>query len=79
MTSFASVQDVIGRFDEQGYICGSEVATPIYLMARMTKPLLVEGPPGVGKTEITKTLSAALDRRLVRLQCYEGIDESKAL
>ena len=79
MLAFNSVQDVIQKFDTQSYICGADIATPIYLMEQLKKPLLVEGPPGVGKTEIAKSLSGALDRRLIRLQCYEGLDESKAL
>jgi len=79
MPNFVSVEDLIERFEEQGYICGPQVATPVFLMDRLQKPLLVEGPPGVGKTEIAKTLATALDFRLIRLQCYEGIDESKAL
>ncbi|NKB71145.1 MAG: AAA domain-containing protein [Candidatus Latescibacteria bacterium] len=79
MAAFQSVQQVIEQFEEQGYICGPQVATPIYLMEHMQKPLLVEGPPGVGKTQIAKSLAAAQGRRLIRLQCYEGIDESKAL
>ena len=79
MSAFESVQEVITKFDGQGYICGPEIATPVYLMDQLGKPILVEGPPGVGKTEIAKALSKALDRRLIRLQCYEGLDESKAL
>lgn len=79
MTAFTSVSQVAELFDEQGYICGPEIATPVFLMDQLGKPLLVEGPPGVGKTEIAKTLSGALKRRLIRLQCYEGLDESKAL
>lgn len=79
MAAFTSVQQVIELFEQQGYICGPEIATSIYLMDHLQKPLLVEGPPGVGKTEIAKTLSKALNRRLIRLQCYEGLDESKAL
>lgn len=79
MPAFTSVQHVITLLDAQGYICGPEVATPIYLVDCLGKPLLVEGPPGVGKTEIAKVLSKALNRRLIRLQCYEGLDESKAL
>ena len=79
MPAFNSVQDVIQKFDTQSYICGADIATPVYLMEQLKKPLLVEGPPGVGKTEIAKSLSGALDRRLIRLQCYEGLDESKAL
>ena len=79
MTAFTSVSQVAELFDEQGYICGPEITTPVFLMDQLGKPLLVEGPPGVGKTEIAKTLSGALKRRLIRLQCYEGLDESKAL
>lgn len=79
MPAFTSVHHVITQLDAQGYICGPEVATPIYLMDCLNKPLLVEGPPGVGKTEIAKVLSSTLDRKLIRLQCYEGLDESKAL
>jgi MoxR-like ATPase len=79
MPAFSSVQHVIQLFDQQGYICGPDVATPVFLMDHLQKPLLVEGPPGVGKTEIAKTLSTSLTRRLIRLQCYEGLDESKAL
>mgnify|MGYP001200147386 CR=1 FL=1 len=79
MTAFKSAQDVIQRFEAENYICGPDLATPIFLMERLEKPLLVEGPPGVGKTEVAKTLSSSLGRRLIRLQCYEGLDESKAL
>jgi len=79
MTAFKSAQDVIQRFETENYICGPDLATPIFLMERLEKPLLVEGPPGVGKTEVAKTLSSSLGRRLIRLQCYEGLDESKAL
>lgn len=79
MQTFESIQDVIERFDIQGYICGPEIATSVFLMGRLEKPLLVEGPPGVGKTDVAKTLSGVLERPLIRLQCYEGLDESKAL
>lgn len=79
MTAFASPDDVIERFAALDYFCGPQVATPVLLMERLEKPLLVEGPPGVGKTQIAKTLAAASDRRLIRLQCYEGIDEARAL
>lgn len=79
MSEFDSVQHVISKFDAQGYICGPEIATPVYLMDQLGKPMLVEGPPGVGKTEIAKALAGSLNRRLIRLQCYEGLDESKAL
>jgi MoxR-like ATPase len=77
--SFASVDECISRLDATGYIIDREAATVAYLAARMEKPVLVEGPAGVGKTELARALSVALDRELVRLQCYEGLDEAKAL
>ena len=62
-----------------GYIADESIATAVFLALRMEKPILIEGPPGVGKTGLAKTLSEVMDFPLVRLQCYEGIDESKAL
>ncbi|WP_305042884.1 AAA family ATPase [Geoalkalibacter sp.] len=62
-----------------GYIADEAIATAVFLAMRMEKPILIEGPPGVGKTGLAKTLSRVLDFPLVRLQCYEGIDEGKAL
>ena len=62
-----------------GYIADDAIATAVFLAIRMEKPILIEGPPGVGKTGLAKALSSALDFPLVRLQCYEGIDEGKAL
>lgn len=62
-----------------GYIADEAIATAVFLALRMEKPILIEGPPGVGKTGLAKTLSQVLDLPLVRLQCYEGIDEGKAL
>ncbi|MCC6848253.1 MAG: MoxR family ATPase [Deltaproteobacteria bacterium] len=76
---FASIEDVIGRFAAQHYICHRTIATVVYLASRLRKPILVEGPAGVGKTELAKVLAGALDHELIRLQCYEGLDESKAL
>jgi MoxR-like ATPase len=74
-----SVDDVHTGLRAAGYLPGESTALVSYLAARLGKPVLVEGPAGVGKTELAKALSRYLDRRLVRLQCYEGLDEAKAL
>ena len=67
------------KLNEQRYIYDESLITVLYVALRLNRPLLVEGAAGVGKTEIAKVMAAALDRELVRLQCYEGLDESKAL
>ncbi|MFM7783114.1 MAG: AAA family ATPase [Gammaproteobacteria bacterium] len=66
-------------FEAERYICSAQVATTVYLAYHLQKPVLVEGPPGVGKTELAKTTARYLGLPLIRLQCYEGLDESKAL
>ncbi|MGW5329336.1 AAA family ATPase [Streptomyces sp. NPDC004014] len=76
---FTSVDDVSARLAETGYLASPSVATTAFLAARLGKPLLVEGPAGVGKTELAKAVAQAAGARLVRLQCYEGVDESRAL
>jgi MoxR-like ATPase len=76
---FSSIDDVLEHFSRQSYICSRPIATVVYLATRLQKPLLVEGPAGVGKTELAKVLAAALELDLIRLQCYEGLDEAKAL
>ncbi len=76
---FESVEDVIEKLAGQKYICNRSIATVVYLASRMHKPILVEGPAGVGKTELAKVASICLGRELIRLQCYEGLDEAKAL
>jgi len=76
---FTSIEDVISKFAEQKYICNQRIATIVYLANHLRKPILVEGPAGVGKTELAKVVSGALQCDLVRLQCYEGLDEAKAL
>jgi MoxR-like ATPase len=76
---FASPEDVSAKFRGQSYLADPELATAIYLAVSLDKPLLLEGEAGVGKTEVAKALAGALDRRLIRLQCYEGIDASQAL
>jgi MoxR-like ATPase len=76
---FASVEEVQERFRTQRYIASRRIATVVYLASRMNRPVLVEGPAGVGKTELAKVLAETAGRPLVRLQCYEGLDEAKAL
>src|ERR1041384_6340825 len=78
-TMFQSVNDVISGFGAHNYICNKNVATVVYLGTSLQKPILVEGPAGVGKTELGKVLAGALGMELIRLQCYEGLDEAKAL
>lgn len=73
------VQQIKRLLEEQVYITDAAVATALYLSLTLGKPLLVEGPAGVGKTEIAKALSKALDTKLIRLQCYEGLDATTAL
>lgn len=65
--------------EAQGYIASEAIALSLFLAVQLEKPILVEGPPGVGKTELAKAASALFGRPLIRLQCYEGLDESKAL
>jgi MoxR-like ATPase len=74
-----SVEDVSGGLEAAGYLPGESTALVAYLAARLGKPVLVEGPAGVGKTELAKKLAQYLGRNLIRLQCYEGLDEAKAL
>jgi len=76
---FTSIDDVIHRFAEQRYICNRRIATVVYLATHLEKPVLIEGPAGVGKTELAKVVAASLQLNLIRLQCYEGLDEAKAL
>ena len=76
---FQSVEEVQQRFRAARYIAGRRIATVVYLAARMNRPVLIEGPAGVGKTELAKTLADLAGRPLIRLQCYEGLDEGKAL
>src|SRR5512136_2856043 len=77
--TFSSPQEIKDCLGDQQYIAGDEIATTVYLMQALGKPLLTEGPAGVGKTELAKAVAGATGRQLIRLQCYEGLDESKAL
>ena len=76
---FDSIEEVQKRLLDQGYIAGKKIGTVVYLASKLNKPVLIEGPAGVGKTELAKVVAAAVGRPLIRLQCYEGLDESKAL
>jgi MoxR-like ATPase len=72
--AFRSVDDVLHKLKKEKYICDRKLAIAIYLVSRMEKPLLLEGEAGVGKTEVAKVLAKSMNRRLIRLQCYEGLD-----
>jgi MoxR-like ATPase len=76
---FASVADVLERLGAADYLADLDIASVVFLADRLEKPVLVEGPAGVGKTELAKALARATGARLIRLQCYEGLDEAKAL
>ena len=77
--ALGDINAIQGLFEKAGYICTTRIATVVKLAAALQKPVLIEGPPGVGKTELAKTCATVVNRPLVRLQCYEGLDESKAL
>ena len=76
---FASPDDAATRLAQQGYLADPAAATTAYLAGALEKPLLVEGPAGVGKTELAKAVARAIGAELIRLQCYEGLDEARAL
>lgn len=76
---FADIDDVARRLAETGYLPDTATATAVFLADRLGKPLLVEGPAGVGKTELARAVAATTGSELVRLQCYEGVDEARAL
>src|SRR5699024_2255483 len=74
-----SVDDVVERLARTGYLADKATATTVFLADRLGKPLLIEGPAGVGKTELARAVAQTTDSQLVRLQCYEGVDEARAL
>ena len=74
-----SVSSLQAAFEAHRYICSEEIATAVFLAYQLRKPILIEGPPGVGKTELAKTAAEMFALPLIRLQCYEGLDESKAI
>ena len=76
---FTSVDDIRRRLEEVRYLADAQISTVVHLADRLQKPLLVEGPAGVGKTELAKAVASSLGHELVRLQCYEGVDETKTL
>src|SRR6187551_3148761 len=78
-TLFDSTDTVKSELAKQKYISSNEIATVMFLSQKLGKPLLTEGPAGVGKTELAKAIAGATGRQLIRLQCYEGLDETKAL
>jgi len=76
---FSSIDEVQEKLADEKYICSKEIATVVYLAGQLQKPILVEGPAGVGKTDLGKVSAAALEWEFIRLQCYEGLDEAKSL
>ena len=78
-TARSAIEALMAGYEKLGYVSDDQIATALYLAQRLEKPLLVEGPPGVGKTELAKATAEYLGLNMIRLQCYEGLDESKAL
>ena len=79
MSVFTSIDDVQNKLSEQGYVCSRALATVVFLSLKLGRPLFLEGEAGVGKTEIAKAMASVLGRKLIRLQCYEGLDASSAV
>ena len=79
MSVFTSIDDVQNKLSEHGYVCSRALATVVFLSLKLGRPLFLEGEAGVGKTEIAKAMAAVLRRKLIRLQCYEGLDASSAV
>ncbi len=79
MKKFDSIDDIKKEMKKENYICDDPLAFTLYLSMQMEKPLLLEGEPGVGKTEVAKVMAAVLGRKLIRLQCYEGLDATSTI
>ena len=79
MAIWGNTEDVTQSLQQAGYLADDRIAQVVFLADRLEKPILAEGPAGVGKTSLALSIAAATDRKLVRLQCYEGLDEAKAL
>lgn len=79
MKKFDSIEDIKKEMKKENYICDDPLAFTLYLSMQMEKPLLLEGEPGVGKTEVAKVMAAVLGRKLIRLQCYEGLDATSTI
>src|SRR3981081_92465 len=79
MSELPDVATLSGMLDSTGYLTDESLATALFLALRLGQPILLEGEPGVGKTEAAKSLATALDTPLIRLQCYEGLDAAEAL
>ena len=77
--TFENSKEIKSALENQKYIANDEIATIIYLAQELGKPVMAEGPAGVGKTDLAKALSMASNRELIRIQCYEGLDETKTL
>lgn len=79
MTAITTIDDVQTMLEKKNYVCGRALATVVFLALRLGRPLFLEGEPGTGKTEIAKAIASALGRKLIRLQCYEGLDAASAV
>ena len=77
--NIASIEEVDAGLESVGYIASRRISTALYIAHHLRKPILVEGPAGVGKTELAKSVASWLMLPLIRMQCYEGLDEAKAL